>query len=88
MLQPAKITKILEKSVLKSILPLLHTNRDWIKWISYLGKMNNISFGNQQKEKKGKCSACNRIFDNYFLLIVHLEVIHQVFYMEFRMRLK
>lgn len=73
MLQHSKATKLIERTLLKSVLPVLALNNEWSKWTVILGRISAICFEKRQtKEKKPKCIVCDRQYDNYLLLLLHL----------------
>jgi hypothetical protein len=85
----SKISKTLERTLLKSLLPSIITNTDWQKWINLLGRATSVTFEKRQtKEKKPKCIVCAQPYDNYLLLVFHLELIHKVVFGIFRNKLK
>ena len=79
---------ILEKAILKSILPYVGNGEDWASNILYLGRVNFVAFENkpEKKEKKPKCMLCGTPYDNYLLYVLHIELIHKVEYFLVRTR--
>lgn len=75
----SKLLKVLERTLLKSVLPVLALNNEWSKWTVMLGRISAISFEERMtKEKKPRCIVCERQYDNYLLLLLHLELVHRV----------
>jgi hypothetical protein len=74
-----KSTKTTDRILLKCLLPAVASNPDWQRWVCLLGRASAVTFDKQQRrEKKPKCPACSLPFDNYFLLVLHLELAHRV----------
>lgn len=69
----SKIHRVIDRTLLKSVLPVLALNNEWSKWTVMLGRISAISFEERMtKEKRPKCIVCERQYDNYLLLLLHL----------------
>ena len=89
MLQHSKTSRLIERALLRSVLPVLALSNEWSKWAVMLGRISAISFEKRQtKEKKPKCIVCDKQHDNYLLLLLHLELMHKVTVLQRRTALK
>lgn len=74
-----KSAKTADRLLLKCLLPAIASNPDWQRWVCLLGRASAVTFDKQgRKEKKAKCVSCSLPFDNYLLLVLHLELGHRV----------
>ena len=69
-------TALLERSLLRSILPFINTHDQWATPLRWLGRIIAVAHHAQdhtsQKEKKPRCVGCGRPYDNYLLYVLHL----------------
>ena len=72
---------IMEKNLLKSILPYIGKAEGWTNPLYHLGKVTTISYEHRPatKEKKPKCILCGSLYENFLLYILHLELFHKVY---------
>jgi hypothetical protein len=88
-MQQSKASKAIERTLLKSLLPSIVSNAEWQKWVGLLGRAAVVVFDKaHKKEKKPKCVVCAQPYENYLLLVLHLELTHKVLPAQRRIRLK
>jgi hypothetical protein len=66
------IRKTIEKSILKSIVTFLASNKDFHTSMILLSKVSLIIVNNNAKSMKKICGKCNKKFDNILLFVLHL----------------
>ena len=75
-------TALLERSLLRSILPFINTHDQWATPLRWLGRIIAVAHHCDDhisaKEKKPKCVGCGQTYENYLLYVLHLELIHKV----------
>lgn len=70
---------LMEKAVLKGLLPLVAAGQDSKSPLLMLGRVSAVCFSHKTaKERKPKCTVCGTVYDNYLLFVFHLELMHQV----------
>ena len=68
----SRISRGLEKTLLKSVLGAISSNDEWSSWCNQLARISLWSFNRESKDRRPKCIACGKPYDNYLLLVLHL----------------
>jgi hypothetical protein len=83
------LSGVVERAVLESILPYVSGGDTWAEPLLLLGRVSSVIYQNHTgKEKKPKCQTCGAIYDNFLLLVLHIELVHRVFLSIVRARSK
>lgn len=78
-------TQIMEKALLKAILPFVASPQEHKSPFLLLGRISAVSFNHKSsKEKKPKCTVCGAVYENYLLFVLHIELMHSVHFKLFR----